>query len=163
MSDLQKMFDENDHWKSYVVTKKYKERKDKDNLPNSKAIITPMGEFSSINLASRSLGIGDRTLSKWLKDKKPGYYFKDENHANGTVSEETRAKISAKSKGKKVSEETRAKLSAAATGKTHSEDTRAKLSACAKGRTFSAEHRAKLSAAAKERATMKRKLKGAAE
>jgi hypothetical protein len=65
------------------------------------------------------------------------------------MSEESRAKMSASSKGKSHSDETKAKMSAAKKGKTHSEESKAKMSAAKKGKTHSAESKANMSAAMK--------------
>ena len=67
------------------------------------------------------------------------------------LSPETRAKISAAHKGKKVSQETCAKLSEAHKGKKLSPEARAKIGAANKGRKASPEARAKMSAAHKGR------------
>jgi group I intron endonuclease len=63
------------------------------------------------------------------------------------LSPETRAKM----KGRVLSAETRAKVSAAQTGRKHSLETRAKRSAALKGKKHSAESKAKMSAATKGR------------
>ena len=67
------------------------------------------------------------------------------------LSPETRAKIAAAHLGKKHSPESIAKMRAARLGKTPSPETRAKLSAAMRGRQFSAEHRAKIGAANRRR------------
>ena len=67
------------------------------------------------------------------------------------LSDEQKARISAVHKGKTLSEETRRKLSEARTGKVPTEETRAKISAALKGRVITPEWRAKLSEAAKRR------------
>lgn len=70
-----------------------------------------------------------------------------------TMSEESKAKMSAAKKGKVMSEEQKAKLSAAMKGKnkgkTMSEEQKAKISVAMKGKTLSEEHKTKLSAAHK--------------
>ena len=80
----------------------------------------------------------------------------EENGLNGgdILSDEAKAKLSDKLKGRTFSAETRAKQSAVQKGKKHgpfSAETRAKMSAASKGRTFSAETRAKLSDSLKGR------------
>mgnify|MGYP003670933698 CR=1 FL=1 len=70
---------------------------------------------------------------------------------NGPFSEETRAKLSAAQKGKKLTPENRAKLLAANKGKKLTPETRAKIGAAQKGRKMSPENRAKLLAANKGR------------
>jgi len=62
---------------------------------------------------------------------------------------ETRAKIGAWQKGRKLPAETRAKMSASAKGKQRSPEHTKNLSASLKGRIFSPEHLAKMSAAGK--------------
>ena len=79
-------------------------------------------------------------------DKNPGGYNCSTGGSNFLLSEETRAKISASSTGKKLSEETKAKLSVIRTGKKHSEETKAKISAFRTGKKHSEETKAKLSA-----------------
>ena len=90
-----------------------------------------------------------------------GYNLTDggEGHAGCSPSEETRTKISASNKGRRVSAETRAKIAAAnkardkklpdRTGKKHTTETKAKISASNKGKKPSPETRAKLSASKK--------------
>ena len=68
-----------------------------------------------------------------------------------TISEETKAKISAARKGMRPSPETLAKLSAMRKGTKRSEETRAKMSAAAKGKPKSEEHKANISLANKGR------------
>lgn len=85
-----------------------------------------------------------------------GYNLTDggEGHAGCSPSEETRTKISASNKGRRVSAETRAKIATAHKGKSHkphSQETRDKISAGNKGRHVSAETRAKIAAANKAR------------
>jgi group I intron endonuclease len=66
-------------------------------------------------------------------------------------SAETKAKISATSKGRIPSVSTRAKMSAAGKGKPKSAETRIKMSKAAKGKIKSIEHRANLSASCKKK------------
>lgn len=66
-------------------------------------------------------------------------------------SAETKAKISASSKGRIPSVSTRAKMSAAGKGKPKSAETRIKMSKAAKGKIKSIEHRANLSASCKKK------------
>ena len=75
-------------------------------------------------------------------------------------SPETRAKLSAASKGRKLSAEARAKVSAAASNP--SPETRAKMSAALKGRKHSPEHRAKISAAVRNQSPETRAKRSAA-
>jgi group I intron endonuclease len=88
----------------------------------------------------------------------PGGYNLTEGGGNGTASEETRAKMSAAHKGKKLSAETIAKRSAAVMGAKRSEETKAKISATKKGKPSSRkgiphsdETKAKIGAASKGR------------
>lgn len=59
---------------------------------------------------------------------------------------ETRKKLSAASKGRKVSPETRAKLRASVTGFRHTDEAKQKISVAHAGRALSPEHRAKTGA-----------------
>jgi hypothetical protein len=63
------------------------------------------------------------------------------------MSEEERARISAKLMGHPVSAETRAKIGAANTGKNPSPEARAKMGAVHRGHPFTPEHKAKISKA----------------
>lgn len=83
-----------------------------------------------------------------------GYSLSDQTRARMSAarlgrefSVETRAKLSAAKKGRLVSAETRAKISASGMGQSPSVETRAKLSKANKGRMLSELHRAKISAA----------------
>lgn len=67
------------------------------------------------------------------------------------LSAEHRAKISAANRGKLRSPEQRARISAARRGKPLSPQTRAKISAAAQGKSHSPEHREKIAAAARGR------------
>lgn len=60
--------------------------------------------------------------------------------AGVVVSDETRAKRSASSKGRRHSDESRRKMSEAAKGRTFSQETLAKMSAAKKGKPLSKEH-----------------------
>jgi group I intron endonuclease len=71
--------------------------------------------------------------------------------AKQNISDETRARIGAASKGRKFSADVIAKRSAKMIGRKRSEDTRAKQSTALKGRVFSPEHRARISASATAR------------
>jgi len=66
-------------------------------------------------------------------------------------SPEARAKISAAQRGKECSPETRAKIGASNRGRKHSPEARAKISAAQRGRKFSPETRAKMSASQRGR------------
>ena len=66
-------------------------------------------------------------------------------------SEETKAKIGDKSRGKVISEETRAKISAAGKGRKNSPEATEKTRAALVGRPFTEEHRANMRAAARKR------------
>ena len=88
----------------------------------------------------------DGTLTQEARDKL--------RESKKNPSDETRRRLSESKKGElnprygvTLSDETRAKMSAAATGKKHSDETRAKISAAATGRKHSPETRAKLKAA----------------
>jgi len=77
-----------------------------------------------------------------------------DGHKGKTLSEETKAKMSAARKGrpgKPQSEETKAKKSAALKGRPRSDETKAKISEASKGRTHSEETKAKIGAARKGR------------
>lgn len=85
-------------------------------------------------------------------DDRYGYNMSDggESGAAGTKqSEETRAKKSAKLKGRQFSEEHRRKLSEKAKGRVFSEQTLKKMSDAKKGKRLSAEHRRRISEANK--------------
>jgi len=105
----------------------------------------------------RSRRHSEETLAKLR-----GRTFSPEHCANisaakQNISPETRAKMSAAQRGKKLSAERRAKMAAAGIGKKHSAETRAKMSAAAMGNkralghVQTAEHRAKLDAAREAR------------
>lgn len=114
--------------------------------------------FEFIILERCSAGDCDRLEKIWMHclrslDSKLGY---NKSSENGTFlglhhSEETKAKLRAIFKGRKISDEQRAKISAALRGKPHgaalpgrkkSEEHKAKLSAAKRGRKLSLEHRA---------------------
>jgi group I intron endonuclease len=88
-------------------------------------------------------------------------YFSDYKNANmcstagstlgRTLSDETRAKLSAINKGKVVPLETRKKISTTSKGRVFSDETRAKISFAKKGQFHSAESKAKMSASTKGR------------
>lgn len=61
-------------------------------------------------------------------NRKFGYNINNGGNCVGTISEETKIKISIANKGKKVSEETREKMRKANLGKHHSQETREKMS-----------------------------------
>jgi group I intron endonuclease len=75
------------------------------------------------------------------------------NDKSGSLSDETRKKISEFQKGRKHSEETKEKMSQSQKGKIFSEDTRKKLSESATGRKLTEETRKKLSEKRKLRIT----------
>ena len=68
---------------------------------------------------------------------------------NTKNSKETREKISIGNKGKTLSEETKQKMSYAAKGKTHTKETKSKLSQINKGKSLSKETKQKISEATK--------------
>ncbi len=101
-------------------------------------------EKTSAALKGRTLSAEHREkLSETAKGK-----------ARAPFSDEHRANIGKAARN--CSEETRAKMSAVSKGRTLSPEIRQKMSAAQKGRTLSDETRAKLSAAAKERERLKR-------
>ena len=80
-----------------------------------------------------------------------GYNLDSGGHANKSVSDQTRKKMSKSLKGRRHSPETRKKISEAAKDRARSPEYRKKLSDANKGRTRSPEHRKKLSDANKGR------------
>ncbi len=147
--------------KSYIgQTTRFKERMDRHSLTNSKTKLSNsikkygweahrvdilwQGECTGEQLNTLEINFIELygTFHNGLNLTEGGEGVKGLRH-----SEETKAKMSAANKGKKLpprSEETKAKISAAGRGRAQSQEARDRRSAALKGRIFSEEHKTKI-------------------
>ena len=59
---------------------KHKEISEINKLRNGKKVITPIGNFDTITLAAKALGIASNTLRRYIRSKKSGYSVEEKNN-----------------------------------------------------------------------------------